>query len=116
MIAGHKESRTTIVLAHQSVEDGFTWPCIAHSSRENAQDDSVRRVVVLQQDFVAAHAYIRGNIVALGIAYQGMQVQAIYGLKGTFLDIFVRAMHGIPGLQSYHPLPAPFGKNLAPLP
>ncbi len=113
MVAANYEVRTAIVLTHQRVEDRFTRPGIAHGSRKDAEDDAVRRVVILQQDFVAAHAYVGGNIIALGISHQGMQVQAIHGLKSAFLDVLVCAMDRIAGLESYHALPPALSKNLA---
>src|SRR5579885_3588828 len=106
MVAPNDEMRASIVLTHQCMEDGFSRPCIAHGGGKDAQDDAVRRIIVLQQHFIAAHAHIGGNIVALGISYQRMQVQAVDGLKRALLDIFMRAMNRIARLEAYNTLPA----------
>src|SRR5579884_184309 len=106
MIASDDEMRAAVILAHQGVEDGFARPRVPHGGGEHSQNHAIRRVVVLKEHFVAAHAYIGGDIVALGLTDQGMQVEAIHRLQGTLLDVFVRAMDGVARLEADDALPA----------
>src|SRR2546430_10648333 len=45
MIASYNEMRTTIVFAHQSMEDCFAWTSVAHGSRKHTQDNTISLVV-----------------------------------------------------------------------
>src|SRR5690349_13721373 len=78
VIAPNDEMRTAIILTHECMEDGFTRPGIAHSGRKHTKYYTISRVVVLQQDLIATHTNDSRDIVTLGIAHQGMQIQAIY--------------------------------------
>ena len=80
MVATDDEMRATIILAHQRVENGLARTSVAHRGRQYPEYDPVFWIVMLQQHFVTAHAYIGGNIIALCITYQGMQVEAIHRL------------------------------------
>src|SRR5713226_93560 len=113
MVAPDDEMRTAIVLAHQRVENGFARASIAHGGRQYAENHAVRRIVIFQQDFIAAHTYISRNIVAFGVANQGMQVEPIDRLQGAFLDILVGAMHRVTSLEANHALPTALDELLA---
>src|SRR6266516_176651 len=113
MIAAYNEMRAAIVLAHQGMEDRFAWTSVTHGSRKHTQDDTTSRVVVRQQHFITTHTYIGGNIVALGITHERMQVQAINCFHGTLLDVLMGTVHRIACLKTNNTLPTMFCKQLA---
>src|SRR5712692_1303095 len=105
MVTPDNEMRTSIVLAHERVENGFTRASIAHSSRQYAKNHAIRRIVVFQQDFVAAHAHVSRDIIALGITNQGMQEQAVNGLQGALLNVLMRSVYRVACLEAYNTFP-----------
>src|SRR5205823_12644614 len=99
MIASYDEMRTTIVFTHQSMEDCFAWTSVAHGSRKYTQDNTISWVEVRQQNFITTHTYMSGNIIALGISHERMQVEAIHRFQGTLLNVFMRTVHRIACLE-----------------
>src|SRR5712692_250921 len=113
MVATDDERRAAVVLAHQSMEDGFSRTSIAHGGGQHPKHDTIGRIIVLQQHFITAHAYIGGDIVALGITDQWMEIEAINYLQSALLNIFVGTVDRVAGLESNNALPAALGELLA---
>ena len=70
-----------------------------------------RRVVLLEQDLVAAHPDVGGDVVGLGGADERVQEQAVHDLQRALLDVLVRAVDRVAGLEPDHALPAPLGER-----
>src|SRR6266487_5447269 len=87
VIASHDEMRAAVVLTHDSMEDRFMRTSVAHGCRQHAEHHPIVWIVILQQHFVTTHAESSRDIILLGIADQGMQVQSIYCLQGALLNI-----------------------------
>src|SRR5258708_32851988 len=85
MVASENEMPATIVLPHQRVENRFAGTSVTHSSRQNTQDCSIGRIIVLEEYLITTHAYISRDIVTLGLSNQRMQVETVYILKCAFL-------------------------------
>src|SRR5438067_8754318 len=54
-----------------------------------------------------------GNIIALGISHERMQVEAIHRFQGTLLNVFMRTVHRIACLETNNTFPTTFYKQLA---
>src|SRR5215204_306305 len=106
MVAPHYKVGAAVVLAAEGVEDGLPRPRVAHSRREDREHGPVSGIVLLQDRFVGAHPYIRWDVVRLGLADQGVEQQAVHGLKGALLDVLVGAVDGVTGLEADYALPA----------
>src|SRR5579875_3195158 len=111
MVAAYDEVRATVVLAHQRVEDGFARAGVAHGGRQHAQNHALARIVVFQQHLVAAHAYSGGDVVALRVTDQRVQVEAIDRLQRAFLDVFMGAVNRIARLEGDNTLPTTLGEQ-----
>src|SRR5207245_666439 len=112
MVTSNNEMRTSIVLAHERMEDGFTRTSIAHGGWQNPQNNAISRIIVFQQYFIAAHTYLGWNIIVFGDAHQRVQEQAIDGLKSTFLDVLMRPVHRIASLETDYAFPTALYKHL----
>src|SRR5579883_391931 len=113
MVTTNDKMGAAVVFAHQRVKDRFARPCVAHGGWQDAEQHSLDRIVVFQEDFVAAHTHVGRNIIALGIADQRMKIQAIDRLQRALLDILVSAVDGVARLKTNYPSPAPFRETLA---
>src|SRR6266571_3784073 len=94
------------------MEDSFAWTGIAHSGRQYTQNGTISRIVVSKQHLIAAHTYISGNIITLGITNQWMQVETINRLHRAFLNILMCAVYRVPRLETNHTLPTPLCEQL----
>src|SRR5258708_28934955 len=86
---------------------------IAHGGRQHAQYNTVGGIVVLQQNLIATHTHIGGDIITLRITYEWMKIQPIDGLQRALLNILVRPVHRVTRLKADDPLPAALGKARA---
>ena len=113
MVAADDEVRAAVVLADQGVEDRLARTGVAHGGREDAQQDAVGRVVVVEQHPIAAHAHVGGNVVVLGLADQRVQQQAVGDFEGALLQVLVGAVDRVAGLEADDRLPLAFGEGAA---
>ena len=67
VVAADDEVGAAVVLAHDGVEDRLARAGVAHRRGQHTQKNAVGGVVPVQQHAVAAHAHVRGNVVALGL-------------------------------------------------
>src|SRR5260370_27914758 len=84
--------------------------------REHAEHRANLRVVQLKQNFVGVHPDCGGQVVALGLSDQRMNHQAVAYFERRFLDVFVRAMSRIAGLERDDLFPSTLAKRRAGLP
>ena len=113
VVAADDEVRAAVVLAHQRVEDRFARPGVAHRRRQHAQQHAILRVVVVEQDLVAAHAHVGRDVVVLGLADQRVQQQAVDDLERGLLEVLVRAVHRVARLEADDALPLALGERAA---
>src|SRR5215212_5697126 len=113
VVAAHDEVRTAVVLAAYSVEDRLAGAPVAHSRREDGQQRPVLRVVALKEPLVGAHPDVCGDVRGAGLAHERVQEQPVDYLEGALLDVLVRAVHGITGLETDDALPALLREDLA---
>ena len=111
VIAADDEVRAAVVLARDRVEDRLARPGVAHRRGIHAQQHAILRIVVLDQHAVALHPRVGRDVVALGLADQRIEQQAVADLERRFLDVLMRAMHRIARLESDDAPPAFFGKE-----
>ena len=62
--------------------------------------NAILRVIPLQQRLVAAHSHIRGDVARLGLTHERVEQQAIDDLQRGLLNVLMRAMDGVTGLES----------------
>ena len=89
------------------MENCFPRTSVAHCGRIDRKDYSILGEVVFHHDLVAAHPYICRNIVGFGRAHQGMEEKPIDGFQGTFLNVLVGPVNGVPGLEAHYRFPTP---------
>jgi hypothetical protein len=77
MVPAHDEVRAAEVPAHQGVEDRLARARIPHGGRVYREHHAVRREVALQQHLVAAHSYVRRDVVRLRLAHKRVQQQTV---------------------------------------
>src|SRR5215218_4772056 len=106
MVASHYKVGAAVVFAAEGVEDGLPRPRVAHSGREDRQDGTLLGVIALEDDLVGAHPDCGRDVVRLGLADQGVEEEAVHGLKGALLDVLVSAVDGVTGLEADYALPA----------
>jgi len=68
MVPTDNEMRAAVVLPHDSMEYGFPGACIAHLRLENAKNDPVLWIIIVDQDFVTVKYYIILEIAFLLLA------------------------------------------------
>ena len=113
MVAPDDEVRAAVVLARHRVEDRLARPGVPHRRRKDAEHDAIFRIVVVDEHLIALHARRRRDVVALGLADERVQQQAVADLERRLLDVFVRAMNRIPRLESDDPAPSTLGEERA---
>src|SRR5215213_8265746 len=106
MVAPHYKVGAAVVFAAEGVEDRLPRSRVAHSRREDRQDGTLLGVVAPEDDLVGAHPDCGRDVVRLGLADQGVEEEAVHGLKGALLDVLVGAVDGVTGLKAHHALPA----------
>src|SRR5215211_8280115 len=106
MVASHYKVGAAVVFAAEGVEDGLPRPRVAHSGREDRQDGTLLGVIALEDDLVGAHPDCGRDVVRLGLSDQGVEEEAVHGLKGALLDVLVGAVDGVTGLEADYALPA----------
>src|SRR5215208_1255923 len=111
MVAPHYKVGAAVVFAAEGVEDRLPRSRVAHSRREDRQDGTLLGVIALEDDLVGAHPDCGRDVVRLGLADQGVEEEAVHGLKGALLDVLVGAVDGVTGLKSHHAPPAPLNKR-----
>src|SRR5215213_824058 len=113
VVASYDEVRAAVVLAADSVEDRLAGSAVAHRRREDGEHRAVLGVVTVQDRLVGAHPDVGGDVCGAGLADERVQEQPIDYLEGAFLDVLVRAVHGVTGLETDDALPALLREDLA---
>ena len=72
---------------------------------------AVVRIVLLQQHFVGLHPHRGRDVVALGLADQRMEQQAVANFERRLLDVFVRAMGRVASLKGDDFAPSALGER-----
>ena len=106
VIASDEQVRDAVVLARQRVEERFARSRVAHGGGEGGQDRAVLGVVPGHQRLVGLEARGRGHVVALRLAHQGMEDEAVRDFEGHLGEVLVRAVDGVARLEPGHALPA----------
>src|SRR5687768_13091924 len=113
VVAAYDKVCAAVVLAADRVEDRLAGSTVAHRRGEDGQHRPVLRIVALQDRLVGAHPDVGGDIRGAGLAHERVQEQSIDYLQGALLDVLVRAVHGVPGLETDDALPAFLREDLA---
>ncbi len=103
--APHDEMCAAIVASDDGVENGFLRSGVAHPRRIGCQQDAVRGVIARQQLLIAAHPNRGRNVITLGFSDQRVEQQPVDDLQRHLLEVFVRSMDGVAGLEAHHRLP-----------
>ena len=106
VVAPDDEVRAAVVLAQDRVEHRLARPRVAHREREHRQQRAIGREVLLEQHLVAAHPHRRRHVVALGLAHERVEQEAVDRLEGGLDEVLVRAVHGVARLEAHDPAPA----------
>src|SRR5215210_6605968 len=113
VVASYDEVRAAVVLAADRVEDRLTWSAVAHRRREDGEHRAVLGVVTVQDRLVGAHPDVGGDVCGAGLADERVQEQPIDYLECALLDVLVRAVYGVTGLETDDALPAFLREDLA---
>src|ERR671919_2721394 len=113
VVAAYDEVRAAVVLAADGVEDRLTRSTVAHCRWEDGEHRPVLWIVALQDRLVGAHPDVGGDVCGAGLANEGVQEQSVDYLQGALLDVLVRAVHGVTGLETDDALPAFVREDLA---
>src|SRR5215204_5544079 len=113
VVAAYDKVCAAVVLAADGVEDRFAGSTVAHRRGEDGQHRPVLGVVALQDRLVGAHPDVGGDIRGAGLSDERVQEQPVDYLQGALLDILVRAVHGVTGLETDDALPAFVREDLA---
>ena len=99
-----------VVAADDRVEDGLAGAGVVHLRRLDAEHDTVTRVVILHQDFVAAHANVGRDVAGLRLADQRVDEQSVTGLERGLGQVLVGPVDRVTGLEGDDLLPATVGE------
>src|SRR5215208_4083484 len=113
VVAAYDKVCAAVVLAADRVEDRLAGSTVAHRRGEDGQHRPVLGIVALQDRLVGAHPDVGGDIRGAGLSDERVQEQPIDYLQGALLDILVRAVHGVTGLETDDALPAFVREDLA---
>ena len=116
MVAADDEMRDAVILAHESVEKRLARPGVAHGGREGGEQRAVLRIVALEQRLVGAEADRGGHVIALGLADERMDDDAVGELERELGQVLVGAVDGIARLEARDALPPLGGDARAQLP
>src|SRR5918998_3433508 len=115
VVAADDKVGAAVVLAADRVEDRLARAAVAHRRREDAEEGAVLRVVLVEDDLVGAHPYVRRDVLGAGLADQRVEEEAVDYLERALLDVLVGAVDGVARLEADDALPALLGKDLAQL-
>src|SRR5215210_1799379 len=113
VVAAHDEVRAAVVLAAERVEDRLAGSTVAHRCGEDGQHRPVLGIVALQDRLVGAHPDVGGDVRGASLAHERVQEEPVDYLQGALLDVLVRAVHGVTGLETDHALPALLREDFA---
>src|SRR5215204_315100 len=113
VVAPDDEVGATVVLTADSVEDRLAGSPVAHRRGEDREHRAVFGVVTFQYSLVGAHPDVGRDVLGAGLADERVEEQSVDYLEGALLDVLVRAVHGIAGLETDDSLPALLGEDLA---
>src|ERR687897_2213182 len=113
VVAAHDKVCAAIVLAADSVEDRLAGSAVAHRRGEDGQHRPVLGIVASQDRLVGAHPDVGGDVRGASLADEWVQEQPVDYLQGALLDVLVRAVHGVTGLETDDTLPAFLREDLA---
>ncbi len=106
VVAADDEVRAAVVLPTDRMPDCFARTGVTHRGREHAQHRAISGVVLVQNLLVRAHANVGRDIVVLRCAYQWVEQQAVNAFHGNFLQVLVRTVYRVAGLESDDGLPS----------
>ena len=81
-------------------------PGVAHGGGVDPKQDALGRVVVLDQDLVAAHAGAGGDVVVLRLADDRVDEEPVDDLEGRLRQVLVRAVDRVARLEADDAPPA----------
>src|SRR5919112_5003665 len=113
MVTAYDKVCAAVVLAADRVEDSLPRSTVAHRRGEDGQQRPILRIVALQDRLVGAHPDVGGDVRGASLAHERVQEQPVDYLEGALLDILVRAVHGVTGLETDDALPAFLREDLA---
>src|SRR5438445_4916768 len=99
MVTSDDKMCTAIITPHDGVQNRLARSAIAHMRRHHSQHRPSLGIVELEQYFVGFHPHRRRHVVALGLAYQRMKQETIASFKRRLLNILMRPMGWVTGLE-----------------
>ena len=111
VVAADDEVRAAVVLAADRVPDRLARAGVAHRGREGRDEHAVGGVVVLDQHAVALDARRGRDVVALRVADERVDQEAVDGLERALGQVLVRAVDRVAGLEADHALPPALGER-----
>src|SRR5215203_2717213 len=113
VVAAYDKVCAAVVLAADRVEDRLAGSTVAHRRGEDGQHRPVLGIVAFQDRLVGAHPDVGWDVRGAGLADERVQEQPVDYLQGALLDVLVRAVHGVTGLETDDALPAFLREDLA---
>ena len=113
VVAPDDEVGAAVVLAADRVPDRLARPGVAHRGGEHADHRAVLRVVALEQRLVAPHPHVRRDVVGLRRADERVDEQAVDDLERALLDVLVRPVDRVAGLEPDDGPPAALARTSA---
>ena len=111
VVAAHDEVGAAVVLAADRVPHRLARAAVAHRGREGREQHAVLRVVAVEQRAVAVDAHRGRDVVALRLADQRVDQQAVDDLERGLGDVLVRPVDRVAGLEAGHAAPAALGED-----
>src|SRR5215204_6235865 len=116
VVAAYDKVCAAVVLAADGVEDRLPRSTVAHRRGEDGQHRPVLRIVAPQDRLVGAHSDVGRDVRGASLPHERVQEQPVDYLQGALLDVLVRAVHGVTGLETDDALPAFLREDLAQAP
>src|SRR5215210_515458 len=113
VVAAYDKVCAAVVLAADRVEDCLAGSTVAHRRGEDGQHRPVLRIVAIQDRLVGTHPDVGGDVCGARLAHERVQEQPIDYLQGALLDVLVRAVHWVTGLETDDALPTFLREDLA---
>ncbi len=110
LVAPHDEVGATVILAHQRVQQGLPWPGVPHRRDQGGQQHPLGREGP-QRRLVSPHAHLDRHVAVLGRPDQRVQQQAVADLQRAPLQVLMRPVDRVAGLEAGDPAPASRGER-----
>ena len=117
VVAAHDQMRAAGILAEHRMQHGLARPGVEHVETVTGDHHGVGREIAVHHLADRGIAHRRGDVAGLELAQQHVDQDAVGAqfLVGHAAKFFVRAVHGVAGLEGHHLVPTALGKLRADL-